>query len=261
MFRFAVKGFFIPFAAGVFLLCFGFGVAAASIEGTIPEEAGLAPGKDGGWWVSVNWLSELLEDEILHMQGWDPDKVEFHSCMVTPDRPLEEKPHSYDIVPPGRVHPGQRVRMRVIFYGEKGRLLRRSWVSARVELYQNVWVLNRTFSEGEILTPSDLVSERRQSRRLSHQIVDDPDEIIGMSAKRRLMAGSDLRRDQWEGRSVIERGQTVKILFDSKAIRLVAPGQSLESAGQGDMVRVMNLESRKVITARVLNGQTVKVDF
>ena len=140
-------------------------------------------------------------------------------------------------------------------------MLRRSWVSARVDLYRDVWVLKRTVSAGEILTPSDLIPERRHSRGLSPQMVDDPDEIIGMSAKRRIMAGSDLRRNQWQSESVIERGQTVKILFDSKAIRLVAPGQCLEDAGPGDMVRVMNLESRKVISARVLNGQTVKVDF
>ena len=72
MFRFSVKSFFIIFAVGVVSLCFVFGVAAASIQGTIPEEAGLAPGKDGGWWVSANWLSELLQEEVLHIQGWDP---------------------------------------------------------------------------------------------------------------------------------------------------------------------------------------------
>jgi len=59
---------------------------------------------------------------------------------------------------------------------------------------------------------------------------------------------------------VVERGRTVTLVYEGPALRLAVPAQILEDGGVGSRVRVRNLQSQRVVVARVVDSATVRVE-
>jgi|TARA_B100001964_G_scaffold46824_1_gene52340 flagella basal body P-ring formation protein FlgA len=59
----------------------------------------------------------------------------------------------------------------------------------------------------------------------------------------------------------ISRGDRVTILAENKTIRITVPGIAGENGRKGKTIKVKNIDSKKIIYARVLDSATVKVDF
>jgi len=53
----------------------------------------------------------------------------------------------------------------------------------------------------------------------------------------------------------------VLIIAESEGLKVTALGKAKEKGRRGEMIRVLNIDSRKSIYARVLDSSRVKVDF
>jgi len=60
---------------------------------------------------------------------------------------------------------------------------------------------------------------------------------------------------------LVKRGDIVFIIAESSGIKVTALGQVKEKGRKGQIVRVENIDSNKGIYARVLDSNSVKVDF
>jgi flagella basal body P-ring formation protein FlgA len=249
-------GLTLIFAAGP-----GWQEALGQLRQTVPESAlsRLEMGK--GVRISARWIQGLFAEGILQATGWDHSRVEMHAVEIKGDLDFEQRPQAFSVLPPSRVYPGQRAPVIVMFYGQDGRVSRQIRVSARADLYGYVWVLNRSMEIGDSLRQSAISRQRRNVRQIPPRTIKDPEEIIGQAARRRLIAGSVLRSDQWKSLPLIRRRQRVRILLETEVFRLEAPGESLEDAARGERIRIVNLSSRQVIVARVLDARTVQVEF
>lgn len=82
-------------------------------------------------------------------------------------------------------------------------------------------------------------------------VADAPDLLIGQEARIAIYAGRPIRLSDVGPPAVIERNQLVPLVFMGGGLRISAEGRSLERAGAGDMVRVMNMSSRATVSGRV----------
>jgi flagella basal body P-ring formation protein FlgA len=57
------------------------------------------------------------------------------------------------------------------------------------------------------------------------------------------------------------RGDVVRMVAESDVLRVAAKGMAKENGAVGERIRVMNLRSRKIIYAQVMDEQTVQVEF
>lgn len=81
--------------------------------------------------------------------------------------------------------------------------------------------------------------------------LEDPALIIGMETRVALYAGRPVRAGDVGPPAVIERNQIVPLVFERNGLRISTEGRSLDRAGPGDVVRVMNLSSRSTVSGRV----------
>lgn len=81
--------------------------------------------------------------------------------------------------------------------------------------------------------------------------VTNPDDIIGMEARKALFAGRPILPSDVGIPAVVERNQIVQLIFDRGGLVIKTDGRALDRAGPGDMIRVMNLTSRTTVTARI----------
>ncbi len=78
--------------------------------------------------------------------------------------------------------------------------------------------------------------------------LSDPDEAIGMEARTMLGRGRPIGPGDLVPAAYVDRNQIVTMVFERGGLSITAEGRALARAGEGDRVRVMNLDSRTTVT-------------
>ena len=84
-------------------------------------------------------------------------------------------------------------------------------------------------------------------------------DIIGLEARVNLYAGRVIRTSEVGSPAILERNQLVIMIYNIGSLSISAEGRVLDRAGVGELVRVMNLDSRMTVTGRVRRDGTVEV--
>ncbi len=110
-------------------------------------------------------------------------------------------------------------------------------------------VPTRRLAPEEIVQPSDLMMVEIPIRRLGQHAVRSPEELVGKEVRRVLVPGRPVQKHSVVPPKLILRGEKVRIVFDTGALRLTASGRAMDDAHLGQEVSVVNLSSRKAIVA------------
>ncbi len=132
-------------------------------------------------------------------------------------------------------------------------------IDGRVEPAIEVPVLTRPISRDEIITAGDIDWRVMPEGRAPSNAVTDADQIIGFAARRSLRAGAPLRAYDLTRPAVVERGETVLVVFESAGIRLTARARAMADSAEGETARFVNLQSNRMIDAVVVGPGLARV--
>ncbi len=120
----------------------------------------------------------------------------------------------------------------------------------------SILVLARDVKRGDRITQDDLAWEQPSSSRTVRGSPADMSDAIGLEAKRALKAGAAVAMTDLKTPNVIRKGETVKLVYASRGLRLTVDGQAQADAAAGEPVRVLNTYSRRTIDAvAAANGE------
>lgn len=85
------------------------------------------------------------------------------------------------------------------------------------------------------------------------------DEVLGLEARVSLYAGRPVMRGDLGPPALLDRNQLVTMTYAKGGLTIVAEGRALGRAGLGERVRVLNLDSKTVVTGRVTGFGEVEV--
>lgn len=88
-------------------------------------------------------------------------------------------------------------------------------------------------------------------------IPESADEILGKKLKSNLEAGSPIYLCDVEPLYLVKRGDRVRLLAQSGTVSIETVAKALDSGALGDIIRVINLDSRRTISAKVAGKGTV----
>ena len=142
-----------------------------------------------------------------------------------------------------------------------GQVRKKCWVNAYVDVVKDIVVSTRPLERHSIITGEDVRLEKMHLADLQSNVVTDPVEVIGKRTKRTIEANTPLRLAFLEIPPLVKRGDMVTIIAETDVLRITTRGIVTENGGKGDMVRVINVNSRKELFAKVLDARTVEVDF
>jgi flagella basal body P-ring formation protein FlgA len=138
---------------------------------------------------------------------------------------------------------------------------RRIGVTASLEQRVNVVVARRPLGRFKPIDAADVELRAVDVAGLPADRIDDPDVAIGKRTRRALDSGTVLRPDLLEFPPLVKRGDRVRIIAESTGLRISAFGQVKQKGAQGELIPVVNLDSNKVIHARVVDAMTVRIEF
>lgn len=76
-------------------------------------------------------------------------------------------------------------------------------------------------------------------------------DVVGMEARVALFAGRPIKAGDIGYPAVVERNQIITLMYQSNGLVIATEGRALGRAGPGDTIRVMNINSRATVSARI----------
>ena len=111
-------------------------------------------------------------------------------------------------------------------------------------------VLTRDVERTEVLKASDIVVERRPRAEVGTDAAVR-DQAVGMQMRHGMRAGRPLRVADLVRPDLVQRDQTVSIIYQTAGIYLTTRGKALDSGTEGDVVSVVNAQSKRTVTGIV----------
>ena len=119
-------------------------------------------------------------------------------------------------------------------------------------------VLVRNVERNEILKSSDVVIERRPKSEASNDAAAR-DRAVGMQARRQLRAGQAIRTADLAKPDLVQRDQSVTLVYEAPGIYLTVRGKALDNGTEGDAVNVMNLQSKRTLSGTVTGRGQISI--
>ena len=119
-------------------------------------------------------------------------------------------------------------------------------------------VLTRDVERTEMLKSSDVVVERRPRAEVGNDAAVR-DQAVGMQMRHPMRAGRPLRVADLVRPDLVQRDQTVTIIYQTSGIYLTTRGKALDSGTEGDVVSVINAQSKRTVTGVVTGRGQVTI--
>jgi flagella basal body P-ring formation protein FlgA len=120
-------------------------------------------------------------------------------------------------------------------------------------------VPTKTIYPGEEITPGMVQEVEVTNPNLSGDYTTKTREVVGMVAKRTLLAGRTVPASALRDAFAVTRGKSVRLMFTVGTMTISAQGAPLENASVGDLIRVRNIDSGVTVSGTVMADGSVQV--
>ncbi len=121
-----------------------------------------------------------------------------------------------------------------------------------------VAVLTRSVERSDILKSADVIVERRPRAEVGSDAAARG-QAVGMQMRRSIRAGQPLHSADLAKPDLVQRDQAVSIIFQTAGLYLTTRGKALDNGTEGDVVSVLNIQSKRTVTGTVTGRGQVTI--
>lgn len=149
---------------------------------------------------------------------------------------------------------GQKTSVTVVCPDKPGWRL---FLPVTVTRQRPVWVANQTISAGMPLSAAQWQRQTRDVASLPCAALMS-DNLSAYEARITLASGTVLCESALKPKTLIERGQTIRLISELQRIRVSVAVEALDSGGLGERIRVKNSQTGKVIDGIIEGTERVR---
>jgi len=135
----------------------------------------------------------------------------------------------------------------------------RVFLSARIDIYKEVVVSTRPIERGEIISAAQLTTKKQEISTLRSSYYVNPAHIIGKVSSRRIALGTPISSGAIFSAPLVKRGEQVTIIATINTLEIRMAGKALANGKEGDVIKVKNLNSNRIVEGKVSKTGTVKI--
>ncbi len=219
-------------------------------------------------------MANALETQILTIEEIEKGAMEKLASIMPWDRELLEINVDYEgkeiILPAGKIELIYQVRgnnkragripltLKIKVDNNIQKTIR---INNRVLVFQEVVKTTRLVKKGEILTKENIKMENIKTELPLENAIQSVEYASGYETSRNLPKGKIITQNIIKKPALVNKGDKILILAEKGGMKITAPGILKEDGFADAMVRVLNIESKKIIYGRLLDVNTVKVTF
>ncbi len=221
-------------------------VLALSVQVAVAEEVGDLQSHQEIRQVVEDFVYETLSDEDVEVRVRSVDnRLRLQRC----EAPLE-----------AFWSPGSRQRgstsVGVACEGDKPWKI---YVRVTIKLMREVAVAARPLVRGDILQRDDVRMVRKDVSRINGSYLEDPTPLIGYELRQSVSANSLLYSRMLQAPKLVRRGDKITVLAVVGGLEVRVVGEALSDGGKGQMIRVRNLSSKRIVHGEVVSKGMVRI--
>ena len=82
---------------------------------------------------------------------------------------------------------------------------------------------------------------------------------VGMQTRKQLRAGQAVRATDLAKPNLVQRDDNVTLIYESTGLYLTIRGKAMEGGAEGDVVNVLNLQSKRTVSGVVIGRGQVEI--
>ena len=135
------------------------------------------------------------------------------------------------------------------------------YVPVEVTVFHAVLVAQKPLLRGHVLERGDLSQEKINVNQTSSGYYNNPEELVGMVVRRAMQTGEVFSPRLLQAPKLVKRGEFVTVLAETPYLKVRMQGKALSDGAKGEVVRVINLKSKKVVEGVVTHSGVVRVQM
>ena len=135
-----------------------------------------------------------------------------------------------------------------------GQLIKKLNVTVKYIPFAKVVVAARDIMKGQLISKDDIRIEKIKFRR---GYITDPNIVIGAIAKVFIQKDKPIRENMIEPDYPVKKRSYVKVVYDRNGIRIEITGYALENGQKGQVIKVKNPSTGKILPCKVIGENTV----
>jgi len=137
------------------------------------------------------------------------------------------------------------------------RMIRRLEIPARIKIYWMMPAAIETINAGEEINESQIVMKKADITYLKGNEIVSYYDILGKTAKRNITNGTVITGGLLENGILVHRGDKVRIIAQSGAVRISSTGKALQDAAVGQQIRIQRDGSRNILDGYVARDGSI----
>jgi flagella basal body P-ring formation protein FlgA len=117
----------------------------------------------------------------------------------------------------------------------------------------------RPLAQNETIRAADVRIERRPKTELAGAPIAAIEDVLGFAPKRALRQGQPIRAGDLMKPELVGRNETVLMLYEAPGMLITIRGKALDAGALGDVISVLNPESKRTVQATVSGPGRVTV--
>jgi flagella basal body P-ring formation protein FlgA len=204
--------------------------------------------------VTQGFLEFTVEDYLATSQTQGRYEIQVNQLDPRLRMPLCDKELTATLESPAQ--PLGRVTVRVRCDGASPWTV---FVPAQVRLFREVVTTTRPLKRTAIINPEDVTLRERDISQINQGYLTSVDQAIGQKLVRPMVSDQVITLVHMEQAEVVRKGDQVVISARSGTLNVRMPGEALSNGGMSEQIKVKNLNSQRVIKARVTAPGQVEV--
>jgi flagella basal body P-ring formation protein FlgA len=132
-------------------------------------------------------------------------------------------------------------------------------IAGRIFALEQVPVLKNPLRSGDIIDARDIDYVDMRATDVTANMVVNADKLIGQTPRRGIPAMRPVRSADIEAPAIVKKGDLVTVILRNDTLNLTIQGRALQSGGAGDLVRIVNTASNRLLEAVVTGPQSVTI--
>ena len=142
-----------------------------------------------------------------------------------------------------------------------GVLLFKIPVRFNVRVFESIAVTKKKIDRHESLTAENVFMARRETTKVSGEIFSDIESLRGKIASTQIVPFAVITEEIIETPPTIKRGDTVKLFIRTENFKIITKGLAQENGVTGEIIKVQNFDTKKVLRGRIVDYENVQILF
>lgn len=202
-------------------------------------------------------IVDLARDYVMENIPWDADDVIVDAVRMPKDLLVADTDINYEVIGQSSIVRAGPITIIVKVATDKNEFTKVP-VSLKIRRFSDVVVSKRVIERGEIINLSDVYLRREEVVTQIQDALFKVEDVVGKRAKMRIKDNYVVLSRMFDIPPVVKSRSIVTLVYETNSMRIVTKVQAKNDGRVGDIINVMNVDTRKVFPAQVIDAGLVK---